>query len=208
MLLYLTMASRLGLEISFEDILSSPSSEPIGFASDDYKFSEVNFWKRKATSLEQTYQRTPKRKIILPSKSVPALSTPNILLGSTRNLEDIEDSHCAQSEDSTYSPGAQSQKPGRVSSDQMFFAFFESVLAEESAFWRLSNNLFIVNGWSMKETAPTEYWYHAQQVLTSTGKSIICLCPDAKKWTECFHVRFLREFGDEKFPRDHKDGSE
>jgi len=87
--------------------------------------------------------------------------------------------------------------------DPSFLTFVQSVLAEECSFWQLSRTLFVVNGWDIKSGSASSTWYHVHQVITGIGKSIACFCPMGKQSkNDCFHVHFLQQHGDEKFPID------
>jgi len=86
-----------------------------------------------------------------------------------------------------------------VAENDDFSTFVRSVFAEECAFWQLNPTLFIANGWDNKRRTPTRKWYHLQRVFTQSGMSATCLCPAAKKWIDCFHERFLKEYGDNHF---------
>ncbi|KAF9523163.1 hypothetical protein CPB83DRAFT_898984 [Crepidotus variabilis] len=80
-------------------------------------------------------------------------------------------------------------------------SFVEAVFSEECAFYQLELTLFVANGWNF-ELAETHGWYHLQRSHTGLEDSIVCMCPDARSNLECFHSKFLKEYGNQRFPDD------
>lgn len=90
------------------------------------------------------------------------------------------------------------------SDNSPYEAFVEAVFAAECDLWQISRNLFIVNGWNREANTATNTFYHLQMVLVGVERRCHCLCPEGKQVDECFHIRFIKDHGDEKFPANHR----
>lgn len=90
------------------------------------------------------------------------------------------------------------------SEDTAYGAFVDAVFASECDFWQISRNIFIVNGWNQEAKTATNTFYHLQMVIVGVERRCHCLCPAGKQVDECFHIRFIKDHGEDKFPADHR----
>lgn len=103
-----------------------------------------------------------------------------------------------------------------------YASFVEAVLSDECSFYQLTQRVFVANGWdSVKNEAtvsflnlsapnslkqyPQPAWYHLQRTSIVEESGIACLCVAGKSnLLPCVHVRFLRDYGDQRFPFDER----
>ena len=205
------MSDLPGFVISFD---SPPPSPTIAVAFSDESKTHNPTPKRKARQVNTAPKRIRKNTIPSAASSssnqIPTNSEGLSLLSINTSPDWEYDLQTAQEYNTGAYPDTYAQYGDTMSLaqnnncvDQGYAQFVESVMGEECAFWQISRTLFVTNGWDAKTCTTTPYWYHIQQVPTGTGKSIACLCPESSKhWVECFHIRFLKDFGDERFPPD------
>ncbi|KAF9552825.1 hypothetical protein CPC08DRAFT_646420 [Agrocybe pediades] len=86
-----------------------------------------------------------------------------------------------------------------VSDSESYQHFLEAVFSEDCAYYQLSEHLFVVNGWNSTSNASIS-WYHLQQVSIGSENVVVCMCPKDGVSDRCFHVRFMHEYGLERFP--------
>lgn len=95
--------------------------------------------------------------------------------------------------------------------------FIEAISAGECGFYQLSQRLFVVNGWNKVSNTTSvstfwcvyvvflryfleNKWYHLDKLQVGHDSISVCMCPEGRSRSICLHIRFLSEFGEERFP--------
>ncbi len=112
-------------------------------------------------------------------------------------------------------------EPLPQNTDLAYAGFVEAVLSDECSFYQLSQKTFVANGWNpaknetnVRVTLSSRFtwinqsfqpaWYHLQRTSIMDDSGTACLCPMGKINIICVHIRFLRDYGDQRFPFDER----
>ncbi|CAK5271714.1 unnamed protein product [Mycena citricolor] len=91
--------------------------------------------------------------------------------------------------------------------------FCELILEDGGAFFQITRDLFVSNGWDPERKSLKASWNHLQRSVIGDAEVIVCQCPLARNDDNglCVHTRFLQEEGHEHFSEvgvDEEDSSD
>ncbi|KAK7020274.1 hypothetical protein VNI00_017766 [Paramarasmius palmivorus] len=93
--------------------------------------------------------------------------------------------------------------PARPELDRDFESYIRLVESRCVGFIRISQAVYVVQGWNVKERMATDHWYHMQVQHTGDDISLACMCPQGGFADKpCVHTQFYMEFRDERFRED------
>ncbi|KAJ7656999.1 hypothetical protein DFH06DRAFT_1132194 [Mycena polygramma] len=88
--------------------------------------------------------------------------------------------------------------------DKGYSEYIDSVLEDGTAFFQVSESLFVVNGWDSKRMCSKDTWYHIQRSTIGSETIYVCTCPGSNAdGICCVHEHLLKEYGTELFPVDN-----
>ncbi|KAF9521754.1 hypothetical protein CPB83DRAFT_778174 [Crepidotus variabilis] len=86
-------------------------------------------------------------------------------------------------------------------SGEAYLVFLEAIHLGECAFYQLDQSLFVANGWNIRKSeAVRQGWCHLQRTDIGTMSSVVCMCREFTNGDQCFHQRFLLDYGEQEFP--------
>ncbi|KAK7047694.1 hypothetical protein VNI00_006462 [Paramarasmius palmivorus] len=107
-------------------------------------------------------------------------------------LENVDQSDCA----GVFHERVQEPGEGDVGSDA--YQWFVSLVGDGYlGFIRISNTLFMVQGFDLDHKEGTDHWYHFQARQRGAEMQLTCLCPRGAQ--RCLHKKFYEEFKDSWF---------
>ncbi|KAK7047672.1 hypothetical protein VNI00_006440 [Paramarasmius palmivorus] len=84
--------------------------------------------------------------------------------------------------------------------DEDFESYIRLVESRCVGFIRISQAVYVVQGWNVKERMAAETWYHMQVQHIGDDISLACMCPQGGFSDKpCIHMQYYTEFRDERF---------
>ncbi|KAG6818292.1 hypothetical protein H0H93_006226 [Arthromyces matolae] len=68
---------------------------------------------------------------------------------------------------------------------------------------QVSMDVFVVQGWNSVHQSGSKYWYHMWRSQNGDEVLVGCFCAQGRAENDCHHARFMKEYGEQEFPRDH-----
>ncbi|KAG6810082.1 hypothetical protein H0H92_013378 [Tricholoma furcatifolium] len=81
--------------------------------------------------------------------------------------------------------------------------FVAAALSACIGIYRLTQTVFVVQGWDGRTANATRHWYHLQILAVGADIVHICLCPNNDQ--SCVHTEFLRDYGENEFSDKEED---